>query len=90
MAHILKTIGKVANVPFKHFECDNTSDLSAIDTSNVLMGSTCYVINTGTWYHLNSQGQWKIYTANSGGGGGGGTDTPSVDDNYIYDGGEEA
>lgn len=82
MASILKNVGRSTNVPYKTFEVDELSDMYAIDVSHVIMGSRCYIINTGEWYALNSQKQWKPVPA--GGSGGGGFDP---DTTYIYDGG---
>lgn len=59
MSYILKKIGKSANIPYCTFECDDESDLSAIDITDVPMGSRCYVINSGKWFALNSIGEWK-------------------------------
>lgn len=84
MAYILKKVGKASNIPYHHFECDNESDLSAIDVAQAPMGSRCYVINTGKSYALNSLKEWKL-SSNSGGGGG-----EDDSDEIIYDGGEEA
>lgn len=79
--YILKTIGKTANVPTRHFQCDYPSDLPTIDTYLAPMGSTCYVISTGDIYYLNSKGQWIKRNVSSGGGGG--SDHPG-----IWDGGD--
>ena len=76
MAYILKKIGKTTNVPYYYFECDTESDLSTIDVSNVVMGSRCYVINSGNSYALNSEKQWKLIPL-------GGSDL------IVNDGGEE-
>lgn len=81
MASILKNIGRSTNVPYKTFEADTVEDMQAIDVSHVIMGSRCYIIDTGEWYALNSQKQWKAVPS---GGGGGGIDP---DTTYIYDGG---
>lgn len=56
--------------------------MEAIDVSRSPMGSSCYVINDGDSYILNSKKEWKLVPRNSGGGGSGG--------DIIYDGGEEA
>ena len=58
MAYILKKNGKTPNIPFKHFNCDEASDLSKIDLYLVPMGSTCRVISDGDTYILNSKKQW--------------------------------
>ncbi len=76
MAYILKKIGKTTNVPYYYFECDTESDLSTIDVSNVVMGSRCYVINSGNSYALNSEKQWKLIPLGS-------------SDLIVNDGGEE-
>ena len=85
MSYILKKIGKSTNVPYRTFECDDESDLNAIDVTGVPMGSRCYVINSGKWFALNSVGEWKNIP-NSGTSGG---DVPQPGDDVIYDGGEE-
>ena len=59
MSYILKKIGKSTNVPYYTFECDDESDLSAIDVTGAPIGSRCYVINSGKWFALNSIGEWK-------------------------------
>ena len=59
MSYILKKIGKSTNVPYYTFECDDESDLSAIDVTGASIGSRCYVINSGKWFALNSIGEWK-------------------------------
>lgn len=86
MASILKKIGNATNVPYKNFEVDTEADMNAIDVRNVIMGSRCYIINTGATYALNSNKEWKPVPAGSGSGGdsGGGV---NPDDTYIYDGG---
>ena len=76
MAYILKKIGKTTNVPYYYFECDTESDLSTIDVSNIVMGSRCYVINSGNSYALNSEKQWKLIPLGS-------------SDLIVNDGGEE-
>lgn len=91
MSYILKKIGKSTNVPYRTFECDDESDLSAIDVTGAPMGSRCYVINSGKWFALNSVGEWKNIP-NSGTGGGDDPSEPEVPqpgDDVIYDGGEE-
>jgi hypothetical protein len=91
MSYILKKIGKSTNVPYRTFECDDESDLSAIDVTGAPMGSRCYVINSGKWFALNSVGEWKNIP-NSGTGGGDDPsepDVPQPGDDVIYDGGEE-
>ena len=59
MSYILKKIGKSSNIPYCTFECDDESDLNAIDVTGVPMGSRCYVINSDEWFALNSIGEWK-------------------------------
>lgn len=80
MASILKKIGKQINIPYHTFNCDDKSDMEAIDVSRSPMGSRCYVINDGDSYILNSKKEWKLVPRSSGGGSGG---------DIIYDGGEE-
>lgn len=79
MASILKKIGKTANVPYYTYECDTIADMNAIDVSFALMGSRCYVINTGEWFALNSAKEWKLVPT--------GGSTPEPGDSYVYDGG---
>lgn len=90
MAYVLKRIGTVPNIPYRHFECDNIDDLVTIDLYLAPMGSTCYVINTGDMYKLNSANEWVHMSSSSpgGGGGGGGGEEPEPQKTYIWDGGE--
>lgn len=78
MAFLLKRVGKTPNIPFKHFVCDDKSDLSTIELYLVPIGSTCYVVNTGETYVLNSKNEWKLRPA--------GASAPENDNNP--DGGE--
>lgn len=88
MSFILKKVGESSNIPYREYVCDEVIDITLIDTKTCSMGSTCYVINTGETYILNSQKQWKKYMGiSSGGTGGGGTGTPNPGDTIIYDGG---
>lgn len=73
MAYILKKIGNVSNIPAYHFECDNNEDILEIPLVGVPMSSTCYVINEGTTYTLNSDGEWVITMRGGTGGNGGGS-----------------
>lgn len=94
MAYILRNIGEAQNVPYFTFECDDVEDLPLIDVSRAVMGSRCYVINTGNWYALNSKKQWKVMPASatgsgSGSGSGSGDSGGASDDDIIYEGGME-
>lgn len=91
MAYILRNIGEAQNVPYYTFECDDTEDLPLIDVSRAVMGSRCYVINTGTWYALNSKKQWKEMPAGAtgSGSGSGGSGGSGSGDDIIYEGGVE-
>lgn len=90
MAYILRNIGNSTNTPYYTFECDDVDDLPLVDTSDAVMGSRCYVINTGTWYALNSKKQWKEMPAGANGGSGGGSGgSGSGDGDIIYEGGME-
>lgn len=97
MASILKQIGKQTNIPYHTFNCDDKSDMEAIDVSRSPMGSRCYVINDGDSYILNSKKEWKLVPRGSGSSGGdiiydGGEETDSgssTGGDIIYDGGEE-
>ena len=91
MAYVLKRIGTVPNIPYRHFECDNIDDLPTIDLYLAPLGSTCYVINAGATYKLNSNKEWVLVPSSgsdSGGGdsGGGGVPDPAI--SYVWDGGE--
>ena len=88
MSYIKKSIGESSNLPYVTFECDNSSDLAAIDTKGVAMGSRCYVINEGTTQALNGAKEWKLVSSNSGSGSGGGGGSV-IGGAVIYDGGEE-
>ena len=79
MASILKKVGQATNVPTNYYEVDDVADMNAIDTTYVIMGSRCYVINEGKVFALNSNKEWKEVPM-----GGGGGDLP---DDVIYDGG---
>ncbi len=79
--YILEKVGRVPNTPVYSFKCDSVDDLQLIKTDDVPMGSTCYVINSGVIYHLNSQKQWIAQPSGSSGGEGSG---PS---DITYDGG---
>lgn len=59
MAVVLARIGNSTNVPLNHWIVDEASDLDAIDTTYAPLGSTCYVVNDGTEYVLNSEKEWK-------------------------------
>lgn len=89
MPYVLKKIGNAVNIPYRVFECDNESDLAGIDIKNAPMGSRCYVINSGKWFALNSEGKWKTVPGNSGGDIPSDPDVPQPGDTIIYNGGEE-
>lgn len=82
MASILRKVGNADNISVYQYEADTESDMRAIDVKSAPMGSRCYVINTGSWYALNSNGEWKAMPTSSGGSGG--LDPTNT---YIYDGG---
>ena len=65
MAYILKRIGTTPNMPYRHFECDEFSDLATIDLRLAPIGSTCYVINTGNTYKLNDKNKWILVPSRS-------------------------
>lgn len=91
MSYILKQEGKTPNIPFKHFICDTVDDMSKIDLNGIInevpMGSTCYIINTGDIYYLNSKKGWIKKPSN---GNSGGSSGPDIDpaDVIVYDGGD--
>lgn len=66
----------------KHFICDVATDISNIETTDLAVGSTIFVIATSAHYMLNSSKQWIKVNLSSGGGGG--SDTPGVE----YNGGD--
>ena len=72
MPNILRKIGNATNVSVNQYEADTELDMMAIDVQGVPMGSRCYIINSGAWYALNSNGEWKLVPS-SGSGSGGGT-----------------
>ena len=39
----------------KHYVCDKKDELSEIDLRTTIMGSTCYVIESGAIYILNGE-----------------------------------
>lgn len=80
MASILRKVGNADNISVHQYEADTERDMWAIDVKGAPMGSRCYVIDTGAWYALNSQGLWKAVPS----GGSGGLDPSNT---YIYDGG---
>ena len=83
MAYILKKIGNVSNIPAYHFECDNNEDILEIPLAGVPMSSTCYVINEGTMYTLNSEREW-IITMRGGTGGNGGNSGGAASENSLH------
>lgn len=87
MPYILKKVGGNPNIPYKEFVCDEVIDITLIDTKTVQWGSTCYVINTGETYILNSQKQWKKYQGTTSGGDTSGGTGGGTSDTIIYDGG---
>lgn len=90
MAYVLKNIGRATNMPYYTFECDDVEDLPLIDISEAIMGSRCYVINTGASYALNSKKEWKIIPTSSGeGGDSGGSGGSGSEGDLIYEGGME-
>ena len=64
----------------RHYVVDNYSDIATIkDISQLLPGSTAFVINKSEKYMLRHDGTWTKVTSSGGGGGG----------EVIYDGGDE-
>lgn len=84
--------GQRANM-VREFVVDTEADIASINTSQLLPGSTCFVIEQSQWYMLNHQYQWKPVTLSGISGdviydGGEENSTPSGQ-HLIYDGGEE-
>lgn len=67
----------------KHYNLDTESDLTRIDVSYEVMGTTAFVIETSQRYMLNGSKEWKKIAPIGGGGSGGG----DSGDDVIYDGG---
>lgn len=59
MATVLVKTGQATNVSLPAFIVDTENEMNAIDTTELIMGSSCYVIETGTSYVLNSSKEWK-------------------------------
>lgn len=78
----------------RKFVVDTYNDISSINISQLLPGSTAFVINTSQTYMLNNARQWTLI--NVGGGSGGGSSSGGNGDgcccdcggNIIYDGGD--
>ena len=65
----------------KHYNVDTLLDLSNIDKTHEVMGTTVFVIENSKYYMLNGSKQWKQINPY---GNGGSTPTP---DEIIYEGG---
>ena len=63
----------------KHYYADTYADLNEINTKELAMGSTVYVIEDSIKYILNSKKQWIAVQ--------GGNSDPSMPSAVIYDGG---
>lgn len=74
MAYILRKIGNADNVAINYYEVDTERDMQEIDVANAPMGSSCYVINIGSTYTLNSSKEWKLVPTSGGETPSGGTD----------------
>lgn len=61
MAYVLARVGQTLSNSFRHFVCDKVADLEEVKKANseIPMGSTCYIIEDGSFYILNSEGEWK-------------------------------
>ena len=64
----------------KHFILDTVADISNVNTSDLAVGSTIFVIANSAHYMLNSSKQWISVNLGSGSGGGG--------TNVEYNGGD--
>lgn len=79
----------------KHYNLDTEADLEKLPTRNEKMGCTAFVIETSTYYMLDSSYKWIEITPfgkaviEGGDGGGGDIIVPpdDSDDDIIYDGG---
>lgn len=68
----------------KHYNVDTLLDLSNIDKTHEVMGTTVFVIENSRYYMLNGAKQWKQIDPYGGSSGGGDTPLP---DEVIYEGG---
>ena len=88
MGYILRYVGdgQGTNTPINHYEADTQADMWRIDTSHVIMGSRCYVINNGNgvgaYYALDGNGNWYLLPNSSGS-----SPIPPGSD-IIYEGGD--
>lgn len=79
----------------RQFVVDTHDDIASIDISQLLAGSTAFVITTSETYMLKNDRTWYKVDIGSGGGGGGGTiydggdEDGSSSEEIIYDGGDE-
>lgn len=72
--------GRKSNM-VRNFVVDTFDDIASIDISQLLAGSTAFVITTSETYMLKNDRTWYKVNIGSGGGGSGG--------DIIYDGGDE-
>lgn len=65
MAYTLAKVGPSFCNSFRHFICDSAADLEEMkkQAKDVPMGSTCYIIEDGSFYILNGKREWKKGTA---------------------------
>ncbi len=71
----------IGNYGVKHYYADTYADIAQIPLNDTMPGSTAFVIDTSTYYMLNSEKRWISVNLSSGGGSG-----PSSN-NVIYEGG---
>lgn len=84
--------GQRANM-VREFVVDIQADITSINTSQLLPGSTCFVIEESQWYMLNHNLEWKPVQISGISGDviydGGEENSSSNNQHLIYDGGEE-
>lgn len=69
----------VGNYGVKHYTADSYNDVALIPLADIMPGSTVFVIDTSTYYMLNSEKKWiTVNLAASGG---------AVPAGIVYEGG---
>ena len=71
---------RIGNYGVKHYNADTYNDIALIPVEDAMPGSTVFVIDTSSYYMLNSEKRWvSVNLGSSGGGSSGG--------HVIYEGG---
>lgn len=91
MASVIKNIANNPNISYREIYCDTVDDMRQVNVTGLPMASTCYIIDTGEQFILNSKGEWKPYRgATSSEGDGGGSSGGDFSEVIIYDGGSSS